>query len=393
MCLPRDLLNSITGKLIGDLPIFCLERWQSLHETRARVNLSESGVHPLRLRDLISYGVDLEEIFELELGYGWTKGSQELREAISELYRGFVEPENVVVTSGSAEANLLAVLSTVSQGDTVLVDTPNYMQVAGLLQWIGAKVVYLRRKPPNWSFPIHEAIEFMKKVRPKAVFVTDPNNPTGSYMSKRELEELALEASKYDVTLVFDEVYWGTEREEPKHSIAEVSHSERFISTSGLSKAYGLPGLRIGWLASGSKTLAYRAWSIKDYVSISPSILSDRIASRVLSPNVVAALKKRARDIVSENLNVLMSMISKGDIFTLYPNAAGAFAWVKIPWTKDTLKLSYSIYEMSKILVAPGECFGSEGHMRIGVGIKPELFKLGLSELLEVLKILKDTAK
>lgn len=375
--------------MISNLPTFCLERWQSLHETAARINLSESGVHPLTLAELADYGVNPEDLLELELGYGWTKGSPELREAISELYGRRVPSENVVVTAGSAEANLLAVLSLVSRGDTVLVDVPNYMQVAGLLKWIGARVVYLRREPPDWSFPLQRAIELMEKLKPKIIFVTDPNNPTGSYMTRKEIEELASEAEKHGTALVFDEVYWGTERGEAKVSIAQVSASENFVSVSGLSKTYGLPGLRLGWLASGSKTAADRAWSIKDYVSIAPSILSDKIASKILQPESVDRLRDRSRRLVSQNLELIKSMLSKDRILEPYIGLAGAYAWVKIPWTDDSLLLSYKVYEASGILVTPGECFDARGHMRIGAGLKPELFRTGLTELVEVLNNLR----
>lgn len=374
------------------LPVFCLERWQSLHETEARVNLSESGVHPLSLGELADYGVEPEDLLKLELGYGWTRGSPELREAISELYGGRVSSENVVATTGSAEANLLAVLSLVSRGDTVLLDVPNYMQVAGLLKWVGARVIYLRREPPDWGFPLQRAIELLDKLKPKTIFVTDPNNPTGSYMTRKEIEELASEAEKHGTTLVLDEVYWGTERGEAKVSIAQVSTSENFVSISGLSKTYGLPGLRLGWLAAGSKTAAERAWSIKDYVSIAPSILSDKIASKILRSGSVDRLRDRARRLVSQNLELIKAILSKDRVLEPYIGLAGAYAWVKIPWTDDSLVLSYKVYEASGILVAPGECFDERGYIRIGAGLKPELFRAGLTELIEVLNNLRRQA-
>lgn len=372
------------------LPVFCLERWQSLHETEARVNLSESGVHPLSLAELADYGVELEELSRVELGYGWTRGSPELRSAISEMYGGAIAPEDVVVTAGSAEANLLAVLSLVSRGDVVLVDVPNYMQVAGLLRWVGARVVYLRRGPPGWGFPLQRAVELIEELRPRAVFVTDPNNPTGSYMTKRELGELASVAERWGTALVFDEVYWGTERGEPKVSVLQLPAPEGSVSVSGLSKTYGLPGLRLGWLASRSKTVVRRAWSIKDYVSIAPSILSDRVASRVLRPEAAERLRGRSRRIVSENLEAVRSMLPNDGLLELYPTSAGAYVWARVPWTEDTLALSYGLFKVSGILVAPGECFDAGGHVRIGVGLKPESFRRGFGELLAALGDLRE---
>ncbi|MCS7099184.1 MAG: pyridoxal phosphate-dependent aminotransferase [Sulfolobales archaeon] len=386
-----ELLASLESEIVKGLPVFCLERWQSLHETTARINLSESGVHPLSLEELGEYGVDYGDLLKLELSYGWTRGSPELRKAISELYEGSVDPENIVVTAGSAEANLLAVLALISSGDVVLVDSPNYMQIPGLLRWVGAKVMYLRRKPPKWDFPAQRAIGLMEELKPRAIFVTDPNNPTGSYMSRRELKELASEAERRGTVLVFDEVYWGTERGESKVSVAQVSTSENFVSVSSLSKTYGLPGLRLGWISSGSRSIANRVWSIKDYVSIAPPVLSDRVAVKILQPDVVRKLRIRARRVVSENLETINKLLPNEELIRPYPSLAGAYVWAEVPWTNNTLRLSYRVYEASGILVAPGECFSARGYVRVGVGLKPEILRVGFAELLEVLSNIKNS--
>lgn len=387
--LPRDLLSKLTGEVADGLPSFCLERWQSLHETAARINLSESGVYPLTLAELRDYGVDLEDLGGLELGYGWTRGSPELREAISELYGGTVPPENIVVTAGSAEANLVTVLSLVRENDVVLVDMPNYMQVVGLLRWVGAEVVYIWRQPPDWRFPLQEALELVSTLRPKALFVNDPNNPTGSYMTHREIEELVLEASRLGTTLVFDEVYWGTERGEPKVSVVQASEQGNLISVSGLSKTYGLPGLRIGWVAASSRRISELAWSVKDYTSIAPSVLSDKIASLILKQDVVVKLRDRARRVVEENMRAFLAEISGKELFEPYPAKSGAFIWVRVPWVEDTLGLAYTIYKQRGVLLVPGECFEMRGYMRIGLGMKPEHFRVGLRELVESMDSLK----
>ena len=387
--LPGDLLGKLFGEAVPGLQLFCLERWQSLHETEARVQLSESGVHPLTLAELEVYGVDLEELRRLELGYGWTKGSPRLRERIAQLYREMVEPEGVIVANGSAEANLVAAASIVSPGDTVVVDMPNYMQLPGLLKWLGAKVVHLWRRPPTWSFPLSEAFEILRKSRPKALFVTDPNNPTGAYMSRMEMEELAVEAEKTGTTLVFDEVYWGSELGDPRPSILEIAGPERAVSVSGLSKVYGLPGLRIGW-AAGSKEMAERMWSVKDYTTIAPSRLSDHIASIILEPGNVERLRERARSIVGRNLEALRTLLGgRSDILEPYWPRAGAYVLARVPWSRDTLALSYALYTGHGILVNPGECFELPGYLRIGVGQKPEDFNNSIEELLAALEKLR----
>lgn len=109
--------------------------------------MSDSGVHPLTFSELLNYGLSLDRLSRVELGYGWTKGSLKLRETISEIYGRVIEPENVIVTNGSAEANLITVASVVRENDLVLVDVPNYMQVPGLLRWLRARTIFLRRSP------------------------------------------------------------------------------------------------------------------------------------------------------------------------------------------------------------------------------------------------------
>ncbi|MEM1604473.1 MAG: aminotransferase class I/II-fold pyridoxal phosphate-dependent enzyme [Zestosphaera sp.] len=381
----EELRQVLFGEVLERLPTFCLERWQSLHETSAKVLLSDSGVHPLTLFELLDYGLSLDRLSSAELGYGWTKGSPKLREKISEIYGGVVGPNNIVVTNGSAEANLVTVVATVKAGDLVLVDTPNYMQVPGLLKWLGARTIFLRRGPPDWSFPLDEAVALMKRHKPKALFVNDPNNPTGTYMTRRELEELSHEAEKTNTLLVFDEVYWGSELYESRPSILEVAAPELATSVSGLSKVYGLPGLRVGWVA-GSKKLADRLWSLKDYTTIAPSILSDYIASVVLERENVERLRERARGIVKRNLEILREAYARAsDLFEVVWPRAGAYFLARTPWSSDTLMIAYRLFREYGVLVNPGECFEIPGYLRVGLGQRPQEFRDGLQYLIDSL--------
>ncbi len=385
--------NALFAEVIKNLPIFCLERWQSLHETKAETVLSESGVHPLSLSELEELGVDLKDLLKLELGYGWTKGSPELRRRISLLYNEVINEDNIVITNGSAEANLLSTLSLVAEDDVVIVDMPNYMQVYGLLKWIGARVIPVWRRPPRWSLPLDEVLNLIKERKPKVIFITDPNNPTGNHMSRKELNELADEAIKNNVTLVFDEVYWGLELNESKVSILEITGPHNAISVSGLSKVYGLPGLRIGWVA-GPKNIVDKIWSIKDYTSIAPSIISDYIASKVLEPKIVKILKERARIIVSENLKVARNVLLEyqGVLEPYWPNS-GAFLWARVPWSTNTLNVTQHLFENYSILINPGECFELPGYVRIGIGQKPHYFRKSFVRLVKALKELSKTFK
>jgi aspartate/methionine/tyrosine aminotransferase len=379
----------LLGEIRRGLRAFCLERWQSLHENYARVNLSDSGVAPLTLAELEELGLDLGGLRGLELGYGWTRGSPELRSRISELYGGEVGEGEILVTAGSAEANLAAAMSLVEEGDLVGVDVPNYMQVPGLVRFLGARARELKRTHPSWRFPVGEAVRFIEEEKPKVVFVCNPNNPTATVLRESEVEEMAEAARRAGALLVFDEVYWGSEQGGDRPSALEIAGKDVALSVCGLSKVYGMPGLRLGWLA-GRRDLVERAWAVKDYVSIAPSILSDRIASTVLTRDNVAKLRKRAREIVKGNFELLLKTIDS-DLLQPLPVEGGAFAWAKVPWAEDTLSLCELVFARRGVLVNPGECFENPGFLRIGLGQRQESFAASLRELVEALREARST--
>jgi len=377
--------------VIDTLPVFYLERWQSLRETSARIQLSESGVEPISI-------AELEEICrckiidnELRLGYGWTKGSPRLREEIIDLYQEAMGADNVLITTGSAEANLLTVLTLVKDGDYVIVDMPNYMQIPGLLRWRNARVIELWRKSSSgFTIPMGELEELVKRYRPRAIFITNPNNPTGAILEEKELEEIACIASSTGSILVFDEVYRGLEHDGiTRPSIIDVAGLETAVSVSGLSKVYGLPGLRIGWVVA-SERLIEKMWSLKDYTSISPAIMSDYIASIALRRDVREKLVRRSRRIVLRDKELMLEILGdKDDLLKIHVPRAGAYFYAYVPWSTDTLNLCERLYEKHSILVNPGECFDMPGYIRVGMGQEPSKYAENIMMFLKALEELK----
>jgi len=357
----RDLLGD---EAAPGLPLFCLERWQSLHETLDGVIvLSESGVDPPPWSFLELQGVRLQPV---GLGYGWTRGSPSLRATIvDQVYDSLVDPDNVVVTVGGAEANLLAASVAAAPGDVVVVDRPNYMQVEGLLRSRGARIVlYERRLDAGWGLEPERLASVILETKPRAVFVTNPNNPTGSL--ERRLVPVVEAAASVGAVLVFDEVYRGLELDGvPTPSVIEVAleAGAEALSTGSVSKAYGLPGLRIGWLASTSPRLAERAWAVKDYTSISPPRPSEALAEAALRAS--EPLLERARNIVRRNLELLRGSLGGREIVE---PVAGAFALVPV---EDSITAAEKLLEEYGVLVNPGECFGVPGYIRVGLGSDP----------------------
>ena len=380
---------------LEELPEFCLERWQSLRETKARILLSESGVEPLTIEALNGIGASLS-LDKVVLSYGWTRGSPSLRHAIAD-FLGGVSPENVLVTNGSSEANFLAVMTIVSPGDSVIIDMPNYMQVPGLLAWKRAEVFEAWRiREGQWQLPVGEIVDAVRRVKPRALFITSPNNPTGA-VDWEALETIVAELRNTHTILVVDEVYRGLEIHGDLGRSAlrlGIEHGVPVVVTGGLSKVFGLPGLRIGWLASNINGIVEKAWSLKDYTTISPPRLSEVIATEALRDPLRSRLIARAKGIVRRNIDILRELLSgREDLLEPYWPAAGAFLLARLPWAKDTMRLAERLYEERGILIVPGECFDMPGYIRVGLGREnPSAARKEFEELLEGLEKLRGSS-
>lgn len=336
-------------------PEFKLERWQSLREQSARINLSESGVYPLK----IDVGLIQED---LEAGYGYTNGSPELRETISHTYSG-LEPDDILVTNGGAEANFTAVNALVKSGDRVCCMMPNYMQIPGILSELGAKVDYFWLKGEDFAF---DEDEFDHSLRgdTKLIVLTSPNNPTGTVLNRGHLEYIVERAKRNNSYVVCDEVYRGLELSvETPPSIVEIY--DRGVATSSLSKAYGLSGLRIGWVA-GPREVVEKAWGVKDYSSISPSILSQTYASKILERRV--ELLTRAKKIVGNNSQLVYQLPELTRFFQTRLMHSCPFVFFKTKFAIDTWSYCEWIYREYGVLINPGECFELPGYVRIWLG-------------------------
>ena len=184
---------------------FTLERIQSLYENLVELNLSDSGVHPYRLNELLNQEQQ-QELLSIELGYGWTNGSVQLRERIAALYSNRTS-DNVIVTNGSAEANFLMVMSLLEKGDELIVIVPNYMQIAGWAKSFGVKVVEIPLLEQDGWLPNFELLEKSISANTKMLTICHPNNPTGSTLPLEQIQELVNFAKRHDIYIHADEVY------------------------------------------------------------------------------------------------------------------------------------------------------------------------------------------
>jgi aspartate/methionine/tyrosine aminotransferase len=361
------------------MEIFEMERMQSTWENVVEYDLSESGVEPICLRDLVAMGLDMALLETIPLSYSQTNGTLELRRTIAEHYPGSTV-DHIEVTNGTSEANLLLCLTLLDVGDEVVFESPNYMQLAGIPPGLGAVVrTFSLRVDRNWE-PDWEAFERALSPKTRFVYVSHPNNPTGSILSKKAMARIVEAVERFDAFLVADEVYQGAEFD-GRMTPSFWGLSDRVLVTSGLSKAFGIPGVRIGWIVAPPELVA-ECWAQHDYITIGPGILSDMIARVAVRKNNRRKLFARTADLLGRNRAIIQKWIDSFDGFFEYVEPqAGAFAFVKYRHDMPSAELATRIRENQDVLVVPGAHLGMEGYLRISIGVPRDKLEAGLARL------------
>ncbi len=365
------------------IDVFRMERMQSTWENVVDYNLSESGVHPLSLKELLT-PAEIDELAGIELGYTQTNGTVPLRERIARLYPG-IGLDQVLATAGSSEANFLLMWSLIEPGDEVLFELPNYMQMAGLLRAFGAEVRPFRlREGLGWQPDLDEMGRLVTP-KTKLIVLTNPNNPTGSVLSAESMTGIVDLAARAGAWILADEVYQGAELS----GVATPSFWGRWEKTlvvNGLSKAYGLPGLRVGWIV-GPKEIVKRTWPYHDYTTISPSALSDRLATIALSPGTRERVLGRTRGILNANFPVLAKWLGDHEgLFKFRPPQAGAICFAGYALEANSTELVERLIRERSVLVVPGDHFETDGYLRFGYGSEKGYLLRALGRIDETLK-------
>jgi aspartate/methionine/tyrosine aminotransferase len=198
-------------------------------------------------------------------------------------------------------------------------------------------------------------------------------------------------AARRGAWLLADEIYQGSERD-GKTTATFYGRYDRVIITNGLSKAYGLPGLRIGWIVAPGDTIA-KMWSYHDYTTIAPGTLSDALARVALSPGGRVKCLERTRRICRTNFPLLLEWMEKhGTMFRMVEPHAGAVAYVRYDLPINSTDLMRRLLTDKSVLVVPGDHFGMDHYLRIGYGPPPEYLRQALDHVHEVLLSLQGAA-
>jgi aspartate/methionine/tyrosine aminotransferase len=360
-----------------------MERLMSKFEQKVDYNLSESGVHPITLGELLGVdpvhdtSVHLERLLETELNYPYVNGDPELRQNIARLYDGATS-EQVLVTVGAAEANNIAVRTLLAPGDEIVVMLPNYMQIWGIAKNHGYTVREFHLSEENGWAPDLAELEAALTAQTRLIAVCNPNNPTGRTLTEAEMDAIVACASKVGAWILADEVYRGANRGANRGAVG--SHGaadnpsfygryDKVLAIGSMSKAYGLPGLRIGWIVGPGDTLD-EIWARHEYVTISATMLANKLAALALSPEVRPRLIQRTRDYIRRGFPVLEAwMADHPGTFSYRPPDAAAIAFVRYHLDVNSTLLTERLRTEKSVLIVPGDHFGMDRFLRISFGL------------------------
>ncbi|HEY6327154.1 MAG TPA: aminotransferase class I/II-fold pyridoxal phosphate-dependent enzyme [Candidatus Cybelea sp.] len=287
---------------------FALERFFARYEFTARYLLCASDPETLRLRELLELEPgSAERLADLRLGYTDSRGGEELRLAIGSLYENG-DPDRILVHSGAEEAIFTFMQAALRAGDHVVVQFPSYQSHYSVAQALGAEVTRWHGDLAREGAPDVDELERLIRPATRAIVLTTPNNPTGYPLDCAQMQAVVALARRHGLWLFSDEVYRGSEREAQRLPAASDLY-ERGVSLGALAKAYGLAGLRIGWISTQDPTLYGAMASVKDYSTICSSAPSELLAAVALRHG--EALIDRVRRIAVANLDRLDAFFAR----------------------------------------------------------------------------------
>ena len=370
---------------------FELERIMSKWENVVEYNLSESGVHPITIRELVDDPAEIEGLLATELNYPQANGTVELRERIAALYPG-ATPDNVLVTVGCIEANFITLQTLLAPGDEMVVMLPNYMQIWGLGHNLGLRVKSFHlREELGWSPDLDELNEAVS-AQTKLIAVCNPNNPTGHILTPASMDGIVAAAERVGAWLLADEVYSGAERLTDTQTPSFWGRYDKALAMGSMSKAYGLPGLRLGWVVAPADT-ADEIWARHEYLTISATMLSNKLATIALSPEVRPRLLQRTRDYIRRGFPILDGWLESHEgTFSLVPPQAAAIAFARYHFDLNSTDLVKRLIHEKSVLIGPGEHFGVDHHLRISYGLPPDYLRAGLDRIHELIVELRATS-
>jgi aspartate/methionine/tyrosine aminotransferase len=349
---------------------FRLERWLL---NKAEIDLGGGGVNKLKLGQVLK-SIDPDHL----LKYGDTSGSESLKHVVAEWYG--VDPVNVLITSGTSEANLLVNLTLLRPMNYYVSENPNYEQTVRLAEALGVRILMFDLLEDDGWKPDIEGLSSIEN-KTAMIFLDNPNNPTGAVLTKNELSSIVEIAEDFDAYLHCDNALRGSELN-GKPAPVPYPEYEKGIVTGSISKL-GATSPRIGWIIA-DRELIERFWVVKDYTTLGHSSLGEFIAEKILRQRQY--LIERNLKISQRNLKILDQWITNRPEFYWRPPEAGFTGFPGYDLDYSSIELCQKLLEEKSLLISPGEFFGVEKHLRVNIGSHEKDLEDGLIRIDEFLQ-------
>lgn len=363
------------------MPDFALKRFfNQPAATTARANLSPSFAEPLGTAALLELEPGAAERFAARpLGYTPAFGAVPLREAIAARYQR-ITPDDVVVACGGDDTLPSLYMALLQPGDHVIVHSPLYPPLTGLAAWCGAEIsLWAAEEAADWTPSLAE-LRLLLRSNTRLIVTSFPHSPTGFVPERAFLEDLIALADEAGATLVGDEIYRGLPLDGRAEAPSLVDLSERAVIVNSLSKSYGLPGLRVGWLATRDAVTLDAVCSFRMFQNSFIGAPTEFLATLAVryADGILAGNLTRAR----ANLIALDAFMKRNaDCFSWVPPRGGVVAFPRWLGEESTSALSDRLLRDHGLLLAPSVYFaGGERHVRIGFGTASATAGLALLE-------------
>lgn len=351
------------------LPPFKLERYFARYEFNVEYTLCSSDCESVTIADLLALEPGASERFAGHwLGYTESPGALALRQEIARVYKT-ISPEQVLVHAGAEEAIFLFMHATLRAGDHLIVHAPCYQSLIEVAVSIGCEVTRWHARPENDWAPDLEELRGMILPHTRAIVVNTPHNPTGYLMTHADYLRLNEIAREHQLILFSDEVYRESEYDAGLRLPSACDLNPSAVSLGVMSKTYGLPGLRIGWIATHNHQVYEQMAALKDYTTICNSAPSEFLAELALRHRAVLA--QRNVGIITHNLKLLDRFFAeRRDQFSWVRPNSGPIAFPKLE-RDDADTFCHELVTRAGVLLLPGSLFDDTGnHFRIGFGRK-----------------------
>lgn len=349
---------------------FRIEQYFGKYEFTAKYLLSNSDAESRTIQELLDLEPGSHErLLKQRCGYTESPGAPYLRDAIAGIYQGIRPTEEVLVMAAAEEAIFVFYHALAVPGDHIIVETPCYESALEVARSTGAQVSEWPRCFENgWA---HDLAALEKLIQPntKIIYINTPHNPTGLLMDTKVFQQVMKLAASRGIIVFSDEVYRELEHDPANRLPAACEIYERAVSLGSVSKSYGLPGLRLGWLASEDAEILNRCLEFKYYTTICSSAPSEFLTALALRHR--EALAERNRAIVLRNLPLLDSFIRQhSNLFEWVKPNASPIGFVHYKTPRDVQTFCEDVVKNAGVLLLPGTVYDQPQHIRFGYGRK-----------------------